>query len=310
MADDGLPGLYPENALTVLDAGRDFGGGAPAEIHIGDRTAPNPRRDSPPDSLLGSRQKAWFLDRLKASPAPWKIWGHSQGNLLERLDVENLPADMKNPWPGVRYAASGDAIHELREICEAVRNAGVTGFATVSGNRHSFWAGYSAPALPPAEPFQPVGVNFITGAISSSSAGEYYAWLKPADRPLGQLMVTDRPGGVQEPTLNLLYRLGFKAAAEYAKSGDLARARALANQDLAPHLRFLDLGGNGYAVVTAAADALDCEFVCIPTPREPAGTPDGGPVRYRVVHRTPLWKAGERPVLEQRVIEGDPKLSV
>jgi hypothetical protein len=33
---------------------------------------------------------------------------------------------------------------------------------------------------------------------------------------------------------------------------------------------------------------------------------DGGPLRYRVVHTASLWKAGERPVLLQRVIEGDP----
>ena len=45
-----------------------------------------------------------------------------------------------------------------------------------------------------------------------------------------------------------------------------------------------------------------------PIERNPA--PDGGPLEYRVVHTAKLWKPGERPKLEQRVLEGDPKLSI
>ena len=39
-------------------------------------------------------------------------------------------------------------------------DAKVTGFATVSGDRHTFWAGYAAAELPPAK-FEPVGLSFI-----------------------------------------------------------------------------------------------------------------------------------------------------
>ncbi len=38
--------------------------------------------------------------------------------------------------------------------------------------------------------------------------------------------------------------------------------------------------------------------------------PDGGPLRYRVVHTASLWKPGERPKLRQQVIEGDLGLSI
>ena len=34
--------------------------------------------------------------------------------------------------------------------------SGITGFATIAGDRHSFWAGVAAKALPPAA-FEPVG---------------------------------------------------------------------------------------------------------------------------------------------------------
>ena len=88
------------------------------------------------------------------------------------------------------------------------------------------------------------------------------------------------------------------------------RARALSNPDLAPHLEFVDLGGHGYAKVRLSADEMRTEFVCIPRPITRSERPDGGPLRYRVVHGAKLWTQGEKPVLVQRVLEGDADLSV
>jgi alkaline phosphatase D len=52
------------------------------------------------------------------------------------------------------------------------------------------------------------------------------------------------------------------------------------------------------------------EFVCIPRPITRSDRPDGGPLRYRVVHAAKLWNAGERPKLVQHVLEGDTGLSI
>jgi alkaline phosphatase D len=52
------------------------------------------------------------------------------------------------------------------------------------------------------------------------------------------------------------------------------------------------------------------EFVCIPRPIARAGTADGGPLRYRIVHTAQLWAPDERPQLVQKVLEGDPGLSI
>ena len=103
---------------------------------------------------------------------------------------------------------------------------------------------------------------------------------------------------------------GFSGCLEYAKSRDLAKARALSNPSLAPHLEFVDLGAHGYAKVRLSAQEMRTEFVCIPRPIQRAETPDGGPLRYRVIHTAPLWKPGERPRLRQEVLEGDPGLSI
>jgi alkaline phosphatase D len=52
------------------------------------------------------------------------------------------------------------------------------------------------------------------------------------------------------------------------------------------------------------------DFVCIPRPIERAGTPDGGPLRYRVRHEVALWPPSEMPQMRHFVLEGDAGLAV
>jgi alkaline phosphatase D len=87
-------------------------------------------------------------------------------------------------------------------------------------------------------------------------------------------------------------------------------ARKLSNPDLAPHVSFVDMGGHGYARVRATTHELETEFVCIPRPIARQDQPDGGPLLYRVRHRTRVWRSGETPRLEQTIVEGNPLFSV
>jgi alkaline phosphatase D len=310
-----FPYLVPEESIEMLDAGRSYDHGKPkAMIPIGDKTIPNFRRTESAHTMLGVVQKAWFIDRLKSSRATWKVWGNSLGSLDQRADPQNLPKGLVGPWPGEGFAHFGGigdwgtAYTERGEIYDAVRAAGVTGLVTVSGDRHSFWAGLSAKALPP-KAFEPVGVAFITGSICSPGLAEALEHNFPKDHPLRPLFMPEIAGKLQ-PAVNLLMHHGVRSCLEYARTGDAAAARRLSNPDVAPHIRFLDMGGHGYATVRLTATAAECEFVCIPRPLERNESKDGGPLRYRVSHRAPLWKSGESPALEQRVIEGDPALSL
>jgi alkaline phosphatase D len=92
------------------------------------------------------------------------------------------------------------------------------------------------------------------------------------------------------------------------ETGDLAKALAARNPDVAPHLSFADLGGHGYAMVRASPAALDVEFVCIERPVERSTGNDGGPLAYRISHHVPRWAPGEEPRLERRDLEGTPPL--
>jgi alkaline phosphatase D len=309
-------GMFPEDAMQILDGGRAFNGGnPPAELVFGEARIPNPQKGAPPQTILGATQKAWFKDKLRASTATWKIWANSLGCLDWRADPQNLPAGLtKQQWPS-GYASLGSGDHgsayvERREIYDLVRDSGITGFAIVSGDRHSFWAGYASAELPPGK-FEPVGVSFVGASLASPGVMEAYEHRLPRDHPLRALFLADRPGaGKPDWTFNMLLKHGVRSCLDYARNFDLKRARRLSNPDLAPHLDFVDLGGHGYATVRISGDEMQTEFVCIPRPIVRSDRPDGGPLRYRVVHRAPIWNPGERPRLVQQVLEGDPGLSI
>ena len=163
--------------------------------------------------------------------------------------------------------------------------------------------------LPP-HAFEPVGVEFITGSISQQGLAEIAEIGMKKDHPLRALYLWDKPDGTVEASMNMTILHGVKSSLELAKTGDKARALKLSNPDVAPHLAFGDYGGHGYATVRVSPGELETEFVCIPRPLERNTAPDGGPLRYRVVHVVKRWQPGEAPRLEQHVLEGDPGLSI
>lgn len=308
-------GFVPEELWAQLDAGRDYANGHPPEkLSMGDKSVTNYVAGAAPQTMLGRKQKAWFLERLRGAQATWKIWGNSFGTLDWRVDPQNLPPAL-GKWKGAGYGITatadwGGMYHERAEIFDTVRDAGITGFAIVSGDRHSFWAGYAAKALPPAA-FEPVGVSFVGGSVISpgmAEANEHNQ--KKENNPTRGLYIAEDASGKPQCTANLMFRHGVRSALEYANSMDLQKALAVRNPEMAPHLTFVDMGGHGYATVRVDGSTMVTEFVCIPRPIARSATADGGPLRYRVRHEVPLWRAGERPQMRQTVVEGDAGLSV
>ncbi len=316
LASDDFPELIPEEAMEILDAGRTYNGGQPPRsIRFGGVEIANFSKDSPAQTILGAEQKAWFLERLRDSKATWKIWGNTTATLDMRADPQNLPAGITKPWPGAGYAGFGGGDHstayvERGEIYDFVQAHGITGFATVAGDRHSFWAGLAAKSLPP-KPFAPVGIAFVTGSISAPGMVEAHEHGFPKSHPLRVLYLGQGPNDDSpQPSVNMLLRHGVRSCLEYAHSGDIAKARALSNPDLSPHVSFVDMGGHGYSVVRATSGAIETEFVCIPRPLERSEGQDGGSLRYRARFRAPLWEKGTTPRLEMQILEGNPKFSV
>jgi alkaline phosphatase D len=318
LANRDFPDMMPQTAMEILDAGRTYANGhPPARIQAADGSVDiaNVWKERPAQSVFGAQQKSWFLERLERSTATWKVWGNTTATLDMRADPANLPEGVGKhwPWPGYAGFGGGDwstAYVERAEIYDFVRSRGITGFATVAGDRHSFWGGLAAKSLPPQE-FSPVGVAFVTGSISAPGFVEAYEHRLEKEHPLRALYLGQGPADSKpQPTINLLLRHGVRSCLEYARSGDIERARSLSNPELAPHLRFVDMGGHGYAVVRVGAHALETEFVCIPRPLQRAAAADGGPLNARVRLRSALWSKDETPGLEVVVMEGDPKFSI
>lgn len=307
---DTLP-FRPEAIARQLDGGRAVEGGPAPVLRYREREIPNFRADEPPQSMLGARQKAWFLDRLRKADATWKLWGSSLGTLDWRIDPQNLPKDMLDWREGYAILAGSDwggTYHERAQIYDTVREAGITGFAVLAGDRHSFWAGYASRSLPPAG-FAPVGLSFVVGSITSPGSAE--AWEHGRlDHPLRPLFIADRADGRKEHTINLLLKHGVRSALEYVRSNDLPSAHDRSNAELAPHLEFVDMAGHGYATVRVDGERMQTEFVCIPRPLMRHAQPDGGPLRYRVRLEADLWQPGQQPMLRQQVLEGDPGLAM
>lgn len=318
LASHDFPDMTPQEALEILDAGWTYNGGKPpAMISSKDEkiNVANIWAKRPPQTMLGAEQKSWFLERLKQSTAPWKLWGNTTATLEMRADPQNLPEGITKPWPWNGYAGFAiqdwsTAYTEKGEIYDFVAEHGITGFTTITGDRHAFWAGLAAKSLPP-KAFTPVGLTFVTGSISAPTFVEAYEHTFHKDHPLRGLYTGQGPGDqTPQPMVNMLMRHGVRSCLEYLKSGDIEKARGQSNPELCPHASFVDMGGHGYAVVRCTPDTIETEFVCIPRPLERSEREDGGPLNYRVRFRASLWRKDERPGYKMEIVEGDPKFSI
>lgn len=105
--------------------------------------------------------------------------GHGEADHREPqcLPEGFAPADWPNWTDGYAVQSNGDwggCYHERGEIFDTVRDHGITGFAILAGDLHSFWAGYASKSLPPHGRFEPVGLSFVGGSITSPGMQEAY----------------------------------------------------------------------------------------------------------------------------------------
>ena len=305
-----FPYVLSDNVVDVFDGGREFDHGKPPdEISFNGASISNPRKHSPPQSMLGVAQKDWFLDKLRESSVPWKLWGNSVGMGEWRIDFQNLPESAGAKWPDAGYATFIDDDwsayrHERAEVLDFIRSKQIKGVVALCGDRHAFEAALVAPSLPP-KAFEPVIAEFITGSVSAPGLFEAAEYSVAKDHPLRAIYLHESATEkTVQPAVNFSMMHGVHASLALKRTGDARKALAERNPQLAPHLSFIDLGGHGYSVVRAGSDELEVEFVCIVRPLERSEREDGGPLAYRVVHRVKRWDHEAAPRIERTRVEG------
>ena len=157
----------PGGSTTAASRPRRFG--------LAASKSPISAKTGPPQTILGAEQRPGFWSGCEASQATWKIWGNTTATLDMRADPQNLPPGITKPWPGAGYAGFGGGDHSTRvcgagEIYDFVRDHGITGFATVAGDRHSFWAGLAAKGAA-AETIRARRCGLCYGSISAPRHG-------------------------------------------------------------------------------------------------------------------------------------------
>ncbi len=287
--------------VNVMDAGATANGGQPPDtVGLGFE---NLRKTSPPGSMLGAAQKAWWKATMAGSDATWKLWGNEvpllrffvrgQGGPLVLDRVMNADA-----WDGYN--------HERNELMAFLRDGEIANVVAVTGDIHAHFAGYVMDDHDAADP-RAVMIDLCTAGISSNSLFSFFEAPTRAPELSGprKLITFDATpfGGQETHVVNFNATLLWGAAAGQvaADTYDLQAAEAV-KDDSNPHLRYADTNAQGYGLMTVSATELRATLVTIERPL--ADEPDGPGIRRTASFRVPLVAAGEPPVLEGPTFTG------
>ena len=142
------------------------------------------KRTDPTRSMLGPTQRTWFLDRIKNSKAQWKIWGNEVTVMQNKVASSMFPGEpgsVGSTLPSQNVFTNLDQWDgwpaERNTILNTVRNFAVQNFVTITGDIHSFIAGYLKLDFDsPTSPDNPhIGTEFVCGSITSSNLIELAA---------------------------------------------------------------------------------------------------------------------------------------
>lgn len=213
--------------------------------------------DAPGRTMLGGQQKKIFLDRITLSPRTWKIWGNETMIMQLKLANTFLGASDQAIFPEVPQSDRGDGVYftldqwdgyqaERREIARRVRETGTENFVTITGDIHTFIAGYVKENYdnPLNEPPNAVGTAFVCGSITSSN--------------LAELALGAGNGGIGDNSR-------YPALTEEA----LADLQTAINAPSNPHFVFNDSSSHGYNLMEVTKDALTCTMKAVSTIQDP-----------------------------------------
>ncbi len=252
----------PLPIVNTFDAGRTANGGSPPSNVF---TLPNPRVESPPGTVLGAKQKAWWKTTMKGSDATWKLWGN--GVPLMRMALKQFTGQ---PFDRI---VNGDAWDgwptERNELMTYLRTEQIKNVVAISGDIHASFAGLLMDNYDIASP-QPVGVELVASGISSNSLFAFYESASraiPAQvRALISVDASAAGGSAFAENLNIYIRYGTTSAGAYAQTKSEATAIGLADPNANPHIKYADTNAQGYGYLKITAAQIEATLVTINRP--------------------------------------------
>ncbi len=190
-----------------------------------------PAIDDTSRTMLGAAQKQWFLDQVTRSTATWKLWANEV--MLMQLKIAGFIYVNLDQWDG--YGK------ERQALLNAIQNAGVKNFVALTGDLHTFLAGYLKSDFDNIFAL-PMGIELMVGSISSVNLAEDIASV--VDLPSRPLPA--KQFGVPPNALEPLVRLNN------------------------PHIQYWDSSTHGYALLSLTPSQLSCVFKAVTSIRTPS----------------------------------------
>ncbi len=191
-------------------------------------------RTNPDRTMLGKTQREWFLDKILKSPRIWKVWGNQVMVMQLKVLGEFASIVLGKPTPDLFITLDqwDGYPAERTQLLTALRDAQVKNFVTITGDFHTFVAGYQKVNFDKLlEP--PVGVCFMGGSITSSNVAE-----KPS---FGG-------SGLSIPPIE-----------------QITQVLRASN----PHVKYFNSATHGYNVIEVTPQALTCTMKAVDTIKKP-----------------------------------------
>jgi alkaline phosphatase D len=180
-------------------------------------------------TMLGAAQKQWFLSQVTGSTATWKLWANEV--MLMQLKVAGLIYVDLDQWDG--YGKEREA------MLGAIHSAGVQNFFALTGDLHTFLAGYLKSDFDNIFA-SPMGIELMVGSLTSANLAEDIE--SAVDLPSHPLPA--KQFGVPPNALEPLIRLNN------------------------PHIEYWDSSTHGYALLTLTPSQLTCVFKAVTSIRD------------------------------------------
>lgn len=205
-------------------------------------------------TMLGDRQKRYFLNRITNSSRKWKIWGNE--TMVMQLKVGNtyLQGGADEVFSDVAQNSNGDGVYtsldqwdgyqaERQEIARRLQET--DNVVAITGDIHTFIAGYMKEDYDNPSNGDAVGTAFVCGSVTSSNLVELA--LGAENGGAGNNSRIPQAGGVQ----------------------GAAEIQTAFQQASNPHFEFFDSSAHGYNVMEVRKDALICTMKAVRTIQEP-----------------------------------------